>query len=151
MSFTHWGRFGLYLRRKLRFKDIGWQDIGEEFTRFAILKTRWFNIYLHRLYAPNWHPECHDHPWGFVTLLLRRGYLERVGDKDYRRRPGQVLYRPATFAHNVITPYGTSWSLIFTGPQSRKWGFRPCEHFVGKSKPYLQYVKEHSEYGTPNA
>src|SRR5215469_5973212 len=106
------------LRKFVPFKEIGWTEIGEKFTRYALLKTRWFNIYLHQLSAPNWHPECHDHPWGFTTLLLWNGYLEQIGTKFHRRWPGMVLWRPATFAHNVITPYGTSWSLIFTGPKS---------------------------------
>lgn len=120
-------RFESFLRRTFPWKEIGWSEIGEKFTRYALLRTRWFNVYLHQLYAPNWHPECHDHPWGFIAILLRRGYLERVGARDYRRRVGSILFRPAVFAHNVITPYGTSWSIIFTTPKSREWGFLPCE------------------------
>lgn len=115
------------LRRILKHKEIGWDAIKEEFTRFAILKTPYFNVYLHRLYAPIWSPDCHDHPWSFVTILLRRGYLEQIGDKKYRRRAGSILYRPATFAHNVTTPYGVSWSLIITGPKTREWKFLKCE------------------------
>ena len=121
-------RFESFLRRYLLFKEIGWTEIGEVFTRYALVRTPWFNVYLHQLNAPKWHPECHDHPWGFVAVLLRRGYLERAGGKDYRRRPGAILFRPATFLHNVITPYGTSWSLIFTTRKVRDWGFKPCEH-----------------------
>lgn len=120
--------FEKFLRRHYPHKEIGWQEIGEKFTRYALCRTPWFNIYLHQLDAPKWHPECHDHPWGFVAILLRRGYLERVNMVDYRRRPGAILFRPATFVHNVITPYGTSWSLIFTTRKSREWGFKPCEH-----------------------
>lgn len=115
------------LRKHFKFKEIGWTDIGEQFTRYSIFRAPWFNVYLHQLDAPNWHPECHDHPWGFIAILLWRGYLERVGNKDFRRLPGSVLFRPATFTHNVITPYGTSWSLIFTTRKSRDWGFKPCE------------------------
>jgi len=114
------------LRRLLSHKDIGWKEIGEEFTRYTILKTRWFNVYLHQLNAPNWHPECHDHPWSFVTFILWRGYLEQVGDKLYRRRAGSVHYRPADFSHNVITPYGTAWSVIVTTRKTRDWGFNSC-------------------------
>lgn len=108
-------------------KDIGWEEIGEKFTRFTLAKTRWFNIYLHRLNAPAWHPECHDHPWSFVAILIWRGYLERTNTGDHRRWPGAILWRPATFTHNVITPYGTSWSLIFTTPKTRDWGFKSCQ------------------------
>src|SRR5712664_1923593 len=106
--------FEKFLRAYFSFKEIGWRDIGEEFTRYQLLKRPWFNIYLHQLFAPIWHPECHDHPWGFIAILLRRGYLEQVGLKKYRRRVGSVLFRPATFAHNVVAPYGVSWSIIFT-------------------------------------
>jgi len=128
-------RFESFLRRYLQFKEIGWTEIGEKFTRYALCRTPWFNIYLHQLYAPNWHPECHDHPWGFIAILIRRGYLERVGDKNYRRKVGSVLFRPATFTHNVITPYGTSWSIIFTTPKSRDWGFKPCDHHLSPLNP----------------
>lgn len=139
-------RFESFLRRHFPHKEIGWSEIGEKFTRYALWRTGWFNVYLHQLNAPNWHPECHDHPWGFVAILLRRGYLERVGTKEHRRFPGMILFRPATFLHNVITPYGTSWSLIFTTPKSREWGFKPCEHqhldFPLTPKQYVEH------YGT---
>jgi hypothetical protein len=114
------------LRRFVPHKEIGWEAIGEKFTRFQLIKTKWFNVYLHKLIAPNWHPHCHDHPWSFVALLLRSGYLEQVGEKVFRRRIGSFLYRPATFVHNVITPFGTSWSLIFTTGKQRDWGFVEC-------------------------
>jgi len=127
------------LRRYIPFKEIGWTAIGEKFTRYQLVKTPWFNIYLHQLYAPTWHPECHDHPWGFVAILLRRGYLERVGTKDYRRRVGSVLFRPAVFAHNVITPYGTSWSMILTTRKSRDWGFKPCDRLQQSTKAWPEY------------
>jgi hypothetical protein len=123
---TSW--FERLLRRVLPYKEIGWQDIGEVFYRYQIVKTRWFNVYLHQLDAPNWHPiGCHDHPWSFITVLLKGGYLERTGDEYHRRQVGEILYRPATWAHDVTTPYGRSWSLIFTGPKSRTWGFKSCE------------------------
>lgn len=137
--------FERWLRKYFSHKEIGWDEIGERFTRYALLKSRWFNIYLHQLSAPNWHPDCHDHPWGFVAVLLRSGYLERVGKKDYRRRPGSVLVRPATFTHNVITPYGESWSIIFAGPKSRDWGFKPCDNHAAPAIPWALYRLENSE------
>lgn len=43
-----------------------------------------------------------------------------------RRYPGQILYRPASHAHDVITPFGRSWSLVVTGRKAHKWGFLKC-------------------------
>lgn len=128
------GRLGRFLKRLLPYKEIGWKDIGETFYRYTLLKTPWFNVYLHELNAPKWHPECHDHPWNFITLLLWNGYDEQVGNMIWRRRAGAVLFRPAAFTHNVITPYGVSWSLVFTTAKKRAWSFHPCagSRFDGK-------------------
>lgn len=135
---THSGRdleprswFERQLRRFLPHKEIGWQEIGEVFYRYQLLKTNWLNVYLHQLDAPQWHPVgCHDHPWWFVTVLLKGGYLEKQNHGDEarlkRRYPGQILYRPASHAHDVITPFGRSWSLVVTGRKAHKWGFLKC-------------------------
>lgn len=118
--------FGKLLRRFVPFKEIGWKPIGEVFYRYQLVKTRWFNIYLHELTAPQWHEKCHDHPWWFVTLILWPGYLEENVQGFFYREPGTVWYRPAHYRHNVVTPQGTSWSIIVTGPKSRDWGFGDC-------------------------
>lgn len=110
-----------FLRWVLPFRDIGWTEIGEEFTRFTVLWTRWGAVYLHRLRAPQEHPQCHDHPWSFVAILLRGGYWEYSGEWIWRC-PGSVLWRAAEHRHNVVTE-GVSWSIIITGPRRRKWGF----------------------------
>lgn len=107
------------------YKDIGWEEIGEEFTRYTLLWTPWFTIYLHRLVALVAHPQCHDHPWWFVALLLKGGYNEFHDGVWTWRRPGSVLFRPAAFSHNVVTK-GVSWSVIVTGKKKREWGFQDC-------------------------
>lgn len=133
-------RFEQWLRVHIPHKEIGWRELGEKFTRYALFKSSWLNVYLHQLDAPVWHPQCHDHPWGFVAILIRRGYTEKVNNKDFRRLPGSVLFRPATFAHNVITPYGTSWSVIFAGPKSREWGFKPCDNPAASTVSWKEYT-----------
>lgn len=130
-----------WLRRTFSHKEIGWAEIGEKFTRYQLLKTRWFNLYLHQLWAPEWHPKCHNHPWSFVALLLKGGYFEQVGNKVWWRMPGSILYRPAEFTHNVVTDNAVSWSLILTGPKKNDWGFKPCD-FEGPAVPYNEYVLE---------
>lgn len=109
------------LRKLFSHKEIGWKEIGETFTRFSILCTPWFRIYLHKLDAPNPHPQCHDHPWNFIAFILKGGYWEFTGDKWHWRGPASLLYRPAKFRHNVVTK-GVSWSVIFTTRKVREWG-----------------------------
>ena len=117
----------LWLLARLEHKEIGWREIGETFTRFVLLRTRWFNVYLHYLYAPNENPKgCHDHPWSFLTLILRRGYLEYSEGTSRRRWPGMILYRRAEYSHSITTPYGPSWSIVVVGKRRRVWRFNTC-------------------------
>lgn len=106
-------------------KEIGWRDIGEEFTRYTLFKTPWLKVYLHRLKAETAHEQCHDHPWSFITLLLKRGYTEFHSGVWTRHYPGEILFRPATWKHNVVTE-GVSWSIIIAGSRTREWGFVSC-------------------------
>ncbi len=117
--------FEKLLRRLLPHKELGWEEIGEKFTRFVLLRTPWRNFYLHKLNAPVWHPQCHDHPWDFWTLILAGGYWEEVDGRVIWRKPGTVLYRPAEFSHNVVT-VGTAWSVIMTTKKKRQWGLHDC-------------------------
>jgi hypothetical protein len=115
--------FADFLRKVLPHKELGWKEIGEEFTRFTLLKTPWFRVYLHRLYAPLWHNLAHDHPWDFFVLILRKGYLEMDRDGYQHRRFGSFFFHPAEYAHNVKTGgYDVAWSIVFTGPKRRPWG-----------------------------
>jgi hypothetical protein len=115
------------LRRWFANKEIGWAEIGETFTRFTLLSTPFFKVLLHKLDAPRWHPQCHDHPWHFWTLILSGGYLEESKEGLRFRRPGTVLYRPARFAHNVITR-GVGWSILVVSGKKREWGFQTCDN-----------------------
>ncbi len=116
-----------WLRRHFRHKELGWADIGEVFTRFTVLRTPFFSVYLHKLDAPVPHPHCHDHPWHFWTLILAGGYHEWAGKGvSYKfRGPGTILYRTAKFSHIVVTN-GAGWSLIVASPKVRSWGFLVC-------------------------
>jgi len=104
-------------------EEIGWTEVGEEFTRYRLLVTPWFRVFVHRLHCPQWHPQGHDHPWSFVAIVLKGGYLERTQEGKFWRGPGSVLFRPAEFVHNVVTGSKTNWSLVITGPKRRQWGF----------------------------
>ena len=117
-----------WLRRRVTHKELGWKEIGEKFTRFVLLKTRWLSVYLHKLDAPVRHPQCHDHPWHFWVLVLGHGYYEEMRGRTVWRRPGSVLYRPAASLHNTITVAGRpNWSVIVVSGRKRDWGMRGCD------------------------
>ena len=119
------------LTKVLPYKEIGWKEYDETFYRFIVIKTRWFNIYLHKLTVPIPHAQCHDHPWSFLAIILWGGYWELHDGAWHWRGPGSVLFRRAEFDHNVVT-LSTNWSLVITGPRKRAWGFTSCD-----GKPYI--------------
>lgn len=76
----------------------------------------------------------HDHPWWFMTFVLRGGYTDvaLLGDHeddhrdislhDHLRAPTCRLRR-ANHRHTVQTDQGGAWTFMITGPAKRDWGF----------------------------
>lgn len=118
-----------FLRWAIPHDDIGWRDIGEEFTRYNVANNRYFRIFIHQMHAPIAPPKCHDHPWSFVTFIVKGGYWETTDGENFTwRAPGSILYRPAAFAHTVKTnpPEHKSWSVVVAGPTVRQWQNKDC-------------------------
>ncbi|RKR83214.1 hypothetical protein BDD43_3416 [Mucilaginibacter gracilis] len=89
--------------------------------RYSLFTCRWFAVKVHNIILSDF--ECqHDHPWAFVTILLKGGYVEytQTGSKVYGR--GSVLYRPAESLHRLEI-HQPVWSLVITFKKVRQWGF----------------------------
>jgi len=102
--------------------------------RWIILQTPLFSIYVHKLVRSDYDRALHDHPWGFISFILT-GYAEEVCVEDQAglhwdmefHRTGDILFRKATHRHRVIITDKAvpGWTIVLTGPRSRKWGFWP--------------------------
>src|SRR3954449_5709224 len=60
-----------------RFEVPDYDGDGNYLTRLRIVQTPWFGVYLHRFDGPDPRPTLHDHPWPFLSFVLRGGYTER--------------------------------------------------------------------------
>lgn len=96
--------------------------------RLRIVQTPWWGVYLHRLGTPDSRPTLHDHPWSFLSIILRGGYHENRLDTKTRtvvsrhRRFVNVMRRDD--AHSIMTLDRTpTWTLLFVGKRRRKWGY----------------------------
>lgn len=126
-------------------------------TRYFIWKPRnkkFGRIYLHHIIRSDHDRALHDHPWGFVSLILWGGYVEVAdtwqplpkkvrdwwthngwvfrgnGEVEQRFRPGSLLRRPASWRHRlVLQPGHTAWTLVKTTSKQRDWGFWPNGKF----------------------
>lgn len=73
------------------------------------------------------HP--HNHPWPYLTIILRSGYWESVYDSQghlvHQRwhGPGSVLLRSAEHWHQLHVLNSSCTTLFITFGTKRDWGF----------------------------
>lgn len=115
---------------------------GEYIFRWHVVpKNSDANVYFHIQTQDDPERPLHNHPWDNTSIILAGGYKEIIcTEPDRRRRLGQtegyatyevnrkvgdVIHRPATWAHRLLMPamIDYSMSLFTTGPKVHKWGF----------------------------
>lgn len=116
---------------------LGANHIGDYMHRW-ILETPWFSLRIHHILRSDEDRALHDHPWNFASLILWGGYFEVTQERDLldRTRHVQTWHGPlslrrlrAETLHRVVIPEGRSaWTVVWTGPILRKWGFLDPEH-----------------------
>lgn len=110
----------------------------------------WFSIKYHQiLVSDDFCP--HDHPWAFLTIILKGGYYEWTPKKQkdsgeyidsqfgingeyencHWHKPGSIMYRPAHWEHRLELQKDSNkgfqlipaHTLVFTFKVVRDWGF----------------------------
>lgn len=116
---------------------LSWLDVpskvhpGEVYLRrLRVVNTPWFGVYVHWIYEEDSDRFHHDHPWGFVSLVLRGGYTEEFyasfGAHWVRRvwRRGSLHWMRRSEAHRIVALSGQpTVTLVVTGPRRQVWGF----------------------------
>ena len=111
------------------FKVPQYDGDDDYLTRLRIVQTPWFGLYLHRFDGPDPRPTLHDHPWPFVSFVLRGGYHERrlntltmQVDEDHRVRFVNVM--PTHGAHAIMRLCRVpTCTLMLVGRRVRTWGY----------------------------
>jgi hypothetical protein len=97
--------------------------------RLRIVQTPWFALYLHRMDGPDSRPTLHDHPWNFLSVVLRGGYIERRLDPTTmtvdEHRVVRRWNRMRTHDAHAITSLlrVPTWTLLLVGARRRTWGY----------------------------
>lgn len=117
--------------------------------RWYIFRCSLFSIRLHHIMRPDWDIWPHDHPWSFLSIILRGGYEEEwcgrtsfsfcnhprcsphwgTRNWSYRRF---FNYKHWTDLHKIVgfsREEKGSWTLVFTGPERHDWGFMTDKGF----------------------
>lgn len=112
--------------------------------RWGICHERFGGFYVHKIADADPGLDLHDHPWAFISIILRGGYTEqaigtdvavecaKVADRwpetcqpGIERRFGwlSVHRMPLTVAHRITAALPNTWTLVLRGPTRRVWGF----------------------------
>lgn len=122
---------------------------------FLIPRNGLLNIYLHHFLRSDDDRALHDHPWHFLSFVLKGGYWEHRRDKLITskswRPAGSIGFRKADTLHRVElewlaqNPRETSaWTIVITGPKLREWGFACAKRWVPWT--YFDYMNGCGEY-----
>jgi hypothetical protein len=137
---------------------IGPPDNPQVLRWWVIPRNPIFNIYLHKFCRSDTDEALHDHPWCNMSLLLIGEYMEIVPEetrlrplagnlRSILRQPFRPVFRRAKSPHRVMLfthginnniPYPV-WSLFFTGPNLRTWGFHCPQGWI----PWQQFVERY--------
>ena len=105
--------------------------------RFWLLRLGRLQVRLHHILAEDPGRDEHDHPWPFVSVILRGWYLERRGDRFTRREAGQAYRMKCGQFHRIVqVADGGAWTLFITWGARRGWGFKRAD---GSVTPHGEY------------
>jgi len=136
---------------KVKNFQIRWKEpLGEPNCPYMV---RWvlilfgYSIRLHHWIRSDDKRFFHDHPWNFLTIILKGSYTDvspsldlflelQEPIKEILKR-GDFKFRKAEHKHYVVVPPDGCWTLLFCGKYRRKWGFwikvnqffRPLRYF----------------------
>lgn len=98
--------------------------------RWHSFRTRWGCLYVHRIVGSDRDDAMHDHRSFNVSVVLRGGYVEYLGDSIYARSPLSIVFRRATTPHRIVLIEADAVTLFLTGPHQRDWGFHTADGWV---------------------
>jgi hypothetical protein len=116
-----------------RWTDVSWEGILY-LVRLHILKAPSWAVMLHWILGPDPHPDPHDHPVPFLSIVLRGGYTEWTPAGLVRKR---VRWIGVNHVHRIVEVDPGTVTLAINGPArtDRPWCFHTPQGLV----PWREY------------
>lgn len=138
-----------------------------EYMRRWIFQCRWFTVRLHKTQLPDEY-RPHNHPWSFISVILKGRYDEMVygnvgtitqTQRLIHRQRWRPVFRHKDTFHRVMPVGGPSWSLVLTGPKrtvkfgtekgDASWGFLNDDGTVSHWRSDDTNQENIQRFGTP--
>lgn len=89
--------------------------------RYSLFTCPWFAIKLHHILISD--DDCmHDHPWSFLSVIVKGGYVEHTPKGKHLYGAGSLLWRPSPSIHKLEI-FQPATTLVITFKKTRQWGF----------------------------
>jgi len=127
---------------------------------------RFGKIYLHHILRSDDDRDPHQHPWPFITIILKGGYNDEQWNPGYEIQreearqwapkwvprkikawepmfPGNIARRQASHLHRVqlFDESQSAWTLVICGKHCQEWGFDTVSGWVHWKK-YLEVTND---------
>ena len=132
-------RYFLFLKDKKRNLDVTEKE-----------RNTPFNVFLHKICQDD-PRDLHDHPWWYITIILKGGYWEHTyiigptygGQQRKWYGPGSIRfskggYHRLQISKNCNDDVIPCWTLFIRGRKTREWGFNRNGAWV----PNREYIRE---------
>jgi hypothetical protein len=95
--------------------------------RWYIIDNERLILMLHNICQPDNDRWLHDHPWWFLSIVLRGGYVETRTKRNGQLRLHRV--RRVNFVgrrtfHRIESVEPNTWTLVLCGSRGRTWAYR---------------------------
>lgn len=132
-----------------------WIDGQLYMIRYRFLPESWPGLRVHKILRSDGGRDLHDHPFTFISFILKGGYYEYRDDGSKTwYGPGSVVYRKAETLHRLelpqkfetlklagvdgysftsFVPTGEeqpAWTFVLRGPYRRTWGFQVGDNWI---------------------
>jgi hypothetical protein len=131
----------LYMRRFHIFSEHSFPFLARLEKRYPrlvkLMKSplRWGRLYVHCFYLSDSDPFPHCHPWPFVSVVLKGGYVDETWDylgtggpqvvAKPVRTAGSICFRGAAHLHRaqLLDETKRTWTLVASGYRGKPWFF----------------------------
>lgn len=100
--------------------------------RCRIFECPWFRVFFHRILRSDSDRHLHDHPFNFVSFMVRGCYTEirEQGSAGIVYSVPSIIFRRATDRHRLVIGDRPAWTLVLAGRRLREWGFMTEQGWV---------------------
>ena len=98
-----------------------------------------FSVRVHHWLSNDDPRAFHDHPWWFVTIVVKGGYVDFNSVKPEKLTAPAIRFRKAAHKHTVIPDESGCWTILITGRPLHTWGFWKGAKFIKANKWFLSY------------